>query len=75
MKKKTKAFNPNDFDRIITVKEVALEFEQLDSMDFKEVSLAKTIIPLNFEIISSDYVDFAFSSIEDYYGFEVDKIV
>ncbi|MCH9740491.1 MAG: hypothetical protein K0U38_06585 [Epsilonproteobacteria bacterium] len=75
MKKKTNAFNPNDFDSTITVKKLVVEFEQLKSLDFKKVSLAQTIIPLNYEVISSDYVDFAFSRIEDYYGVEVDRIV
>lgn len=70
-----KPFNPNDFDSICTIAEVASRFEQLLTINFKEVSLAQTLIPLNYEIISADYVDFAFSDIEAYYRFEVDKIV
>jgi len=72
---KKKPFNPNDFDSIITIQEIAPDFKQLFAMDFTEVSLAKTLRPLNYEIISSGYVDFAFKSIEAYYDFEVDKIV
>ena len=75
MKKKNRPFKPNDFDSITTIKEIAPQFEQLFSMDFKKVSLAQTIIPLNYEIISADYVDFSFSGIEEYFGFEVDRIV
>lgn len=75
MKKKKEPFNPNDFDSIRTIKEIAPQFEQLFGMDFKKVSLAETIIPLNYEIISPNYIDLAFSDIESYYDFEVDKIV
>jgi len=72
---KKKPFNPNDFDSITTIQEIAPCFKQLFAMDFTEVSLSKTLRPLNYEIISSEYVDFAFKSIEAYYDFEVDKIV
>lgn len=75
MKKKKEPFKPNDFDSITTIKEIASQFEQLFGMDFKKVSLAQTIIPLNYEIVSTDYVDFSFSRIEEYFRFEVDKIV
>lgn len=75
MKKTNKPFNPNDFDSITTIKEIAPQFEQLFTIDFKKISLAQTIIPLNYEIISADYVDFAFSSIEEYFWVEVDRIV
>ena len=36
---------------------------------------ANEIIPLNYEIISKDYVDFTSSKIEDYFHFEVDAVI
>lgn len=72
---KKKPFNPNDFDTVTTIEAIASDFKQLFEIDFKEVSLAETLRPLNYEIISSEYVDFAFESIEEYYDLEVDKIV
>lgn len=75
MRKSKQLFNPNDLDSITTIQEIAPRFEQLFSIDFKKVSLAKMLLPLNYEIISSDYIDFEFSSIEEYYTIEVDKVV
>lgn len=72
---KNKLFNPNDFDSIITIKDIAPNFPQLASLDFQNISLEKTINPLNYEIISKDYIDFAYKDLKDYYHFEVDKIV
>jgi hypothetical protein len=75
MKKSTGTFNPNDFDSITTIAEIAPQFKELYTIDFKKVSLEKTLLPLNYEIISSDYIDFEFSSIEEYFALEVDKVV
>lgn len=72
---KKKPFNPNDFDTVTTIEAIAPDFKQLFEIDFEEVSLAETLRPLNYEIISPEYVDFAFKGIEEYYDFEVDKIV
>ena len=59
MENKTKVpFNPDDFDTSITVKELTKKFTHLLDLDYKKVSLANEIIPLNYEIISKDYVDF-----------------
>lgn len=70
-----KPFNPNDFDTITTIEAIAPNFKQLFDINFKAVSLVETLRPLNYEIISPNYIDRAFSRIEEYYGFEVDKIV
>ncbi|HHS93148.1 MAG TPA: hypothetical protein ENK82_07365, partial [Campylobacterales bacterium] len=74
MKKSTGTFNPNDFDSITTIAEIAPQFKELYAIDFKKISLEKTLLPLNYEIISSDYIDFEFSSIEEYFALEVDKV-
>ncbi len=67
MSKKSKvAFNPNSYDSITTVKEIIKNFEQLNSIDFSKTSLNDELSNLNYEIISSDYVDFEFSNIKDY---------
>ena len=44
-------------------------------LDYKKVSLANEIIPLNYEIFSKDYKDFISSNIEDYFDFEVDAVI
>lgn len=76
MKNKTKVpFDPNDFDTSITVKELTNKFKKLLYLDYKKVSLANEIIPLNYEIISKDYVDFASSNIKDYFHFKVDAVI
>ncbi|MDZ7817374.1 MAG: hypothetical protein U5K55_01660 [Aliarcobacter sp.] len=76
MKNKTKVpFNPDDFDTSITVKELTKKFTHLLDLDYKKVSLANEIIPLNYEIISKDYVDFFSSDIKDYFDFEVDAVI
>ena len=76
MKNKTKVpFNPDDFDSSITVKELTKKFTYLLDLDYKKVSLAKEIIPLNYEIISKDYKDCISSNIEDYFDFEVDSVI
>lgn len=76
MKEKTKkAFNPNDFFNSKKVKDVANRFEQLKSLDYKEVDLAVEITKYNYEITSKAYVPFVSSNIEDYYEFDVDEIV
>ena len=76
MKNKTKVpFNPDDFDSSTTVKELTKKFPYLLDLDYKKVSLANEIIPLNYEIFSKDYKDFISSSIEDYFDFEVDAVI
>ena len=71
-----KPFNPNDYeDEILTVKELSEKFPKLLDNDYKKVSLLNELVALNYEIISSDYEDFAFSNIEDYFHFEVDSVV
>jgi hypothetical protein len=76
MSKKSKVpFDPNAFDSITTIGNIIENFEQLHSMDFSKISLNSELSNLNYEIISSDYKDFEFKSIEDYYHYEVDKIV
>jgi len=76
MNKKSKTpFDPNSFDSITTIGNIIKDFEQLHSMDFSKVSLNSELSNLNYEIISSDYKDFEFKNIEDYYHYEVDKIV
>ena len=76
MKNKTKIpFDPNNFDTSITVKELTNKFTHLLDLDYKKVSLVNEIIPLNYEIISKDYVDFTSSKIEDYFHFEVDAVI
>ncbi len=76
MKNKTKVpFNPDDFDSSITVKELTKKFPYLLDLDYKKVSLANEIIPLNYEIFSKDYKDFISSNIEDYFDFEVDAVI
>ena len=58
MKNKTKVpFDPDDFDTSITVKELTKKFPHLLDLDYKKVSLANEIIPLNYEIFSKDYKD------------------
>ena len=71
-----KPFNPKDYeDEILTVKELSEKFPKLLDNDYKKVSLLNELVALNYEIISSDYEDFAFSNIEDYFHFEVDSVV
>ena len=73
--KSKKAFNPNDFDTNLTIKDVAARFKTLSSIDFKKVSLADEITKLNYEVISKDYEDMKYTNIEDYFDIEVDEIV
>lgn len=76
MKNKTKIpFDPNKFDTSITVKELTKKFPHLLDLDYKKVSLANEIIPLNYEIFSKNYVDFFSSDIKDYFDFEVDVVI
>ena len=70
-----KPFNPNDFDINLTVKDVSESFDYLFEINFKEVSLAKEITNLNYEVISKEYQDKKYSNIQDYFEIEVDKIV
>ena len=73
--KTKKTFNPDDFDTNYTVKDVAQQFEQLLSMDFKKISLADEITKFNYEVTSKNYEDLKYSNIVDYYNIEVDTIV
>jgi len=76
MKKKAKIiFDPNAFDSIKTIEEISKDFKQLHSIDFSKESLFNKLTNLNYEIISSDYRDFQFKNLKDYYHYEVDKIV
>jgi hypothetical protein len=68
-------FDPNNFDTSITVKELTKKFPHLLDLDYKKVSLANEIIPLNYEIFSKDYKDFISSNIKDYFDFEVDAVI
>ena len=70
-----KDFNPNDYDTTLTVLDICKKFPYLKELDFQEVSLAKEITNLNYEVTSSLYEDFTYSSIEDYFDIEVDTIV
>ncbi|MEA1917006.1 MAG: hypothetical protein U9N42_05685 [Campylobacterota bacterium] len=70
-----KPFNPAEFDTTITIKELAQNHSYLSSIDFTKVSLAKEIVPLNYEIISTEYEDLKYSKIEDYFEMEIDRIV
>jgi len=70
-----KPFNPDEFDTILSVEDVAKEFEALLSIDFTEVSLANELTRLNYEIISPSYQDKHYRDIADYYHIEVDEIV
>ncbi|WP_321312965.1 hypothetical protein [Halarcobacter sp.] len=75
MKKGTKPFNPNDFFTTQTVKDIVPKFEELYTLNFKEISLNEELTKRNYEIISKEYKDFMFASLADYYEFEVDEIV
>lgn len=76
MSKKSKVpFDPSAFDSITTIEKIIDNFPKLHSMDFSKISLNSELSNLNYEIISSDYKDFEYSNIKDYYHYEVDKIV
>jgi hypothetical protein len=75
MKKEKKPFNPNNFFKRHTVEDIAPKFPHLEEIDFKITSLNEELIKLNYEIISKEYSDFLFSSLCDYYMFEIDEIV
>lgn len=68
-------FNPNDYDTSLTIEDLAVKFDYLKDMDFKELSLSEELTNLNYEIISSEYIDKTYSNISDYYHLEVDEIV
>jgi hypothetical protein len=71
----SKEFNPDDFFQILSVKDVIVKFPQLSEIDFTKESLKDKLIEINYEVISKEYVDKQFSSIEDYFEIEVDEIV
>ncbi|WP_320035390.1 hypothetical protein ACMC56_15895 [Campylobacterota bacterium DY0563] len=75
MKKAPKAFNPDDFFTTLTVKDVVPKFEELYTLNYKEISLNEELTKRNYEIISKEYKDFMSASLADYYEFEVDEIV
>jgi len=70
-----KPFNPDDFFSVKTVEDIAPKFEHLHNLDFQEISLNDELIKLNYEIVSKDYQDKSFKTLEEYYSFEVDEIV
>ncbi|MEA3352714.1 MAG: hypothetical protein U9Q33_02710 [Campylobacterota bacterium] len=70
-----KAFNPDDFFKKVTVKDVVGKFPQLEIYDFSHVSLNEKLIALNYEIISKEYKDKEYANIQLYYDLEVDEVV
>ncbi len=75
MKKGSKPFNSNDFFTTQTVKDIVPNFEELYTLNFKEISLNEELTKRNYEIISKEYKDFMSASLADYYEFEVNEIV
>jgi hypothetical protein len=71
---KNKVFVPDD-SPLPTVKYLSEKFPFLSSLDFTKTSLADEIIKLNFEVVSREYEDLKYASIEDYFDIEVDMIV
>lgn len=69
------SFNPNDFFDKKNVEDIVKLFPHLEELDYTISSLNDELVKLNYEIVSSEYKDFTYSSIEDYYSFEVDEIV
>ncbi len=69
------SFNPDDFFNKKNVEDVVKMFPHLEELDYTISSLNDELIKVNYEIVSSEYKDFTYSSIEDYYSFEVDEIV
>lgn len=70
-----KPFNPDNFDIDLKVKNVVVDFPQLLTNNYKEVSLNEELTKLNYEIVSPDYEDKKYSSIDEYLEFDVDYIV
>lgn len=68
-------FNPDDFFENPTVEDVVKKFPILSVYDFTHISLKEKLIELNHEVVSSDYEDKKYASIESYYKIEVDPIV
>lgn len=68
-------FDPNAYDSYLTIEELTLKFDFLKEMDFTEISLKEELTNLNYEIISPEYEDKSFKSIDKYYYLEVDEIV
>jgi hypothetical protein len=71
----TMCFNPDDFFSTTTVKDIASAFPHLEALDFTTCSLNDELVKLNYEITSSEYRDFLYANLKDYYHFEVDTIV
>jgi hypothetical protein len=69
------SFNPNDFFTTTTVEDIAPKYPELETMNFQEISLNEELTARNYEITSSEYTDFMFPTIKEYYTFEVDTIV
>jgi len=75
MKKEKKAFNPDDFNVDKKVKDVLNDFPKLIENDYTEVSLNLELTKLNYEIVSPEYEDKKYKSINDYLDLDVDYIV
>ncbi len=68
-------FNPDSFDIDLKVKDVVEKFPLLLEFDYQKVSLNEELIKLNYEVISPDYEDKKYSSIEEYLEIDLDYIV
>lgn len=75
MKKNKQPFNPDDFDVTKKVKDVAEDFPQLSTHNYKNISLNEELIKLNYEIASREYQDKKFEDIQEYFNLDVDYIV
>lgn len=68
-------FNPDNFFSTTTVEDIAPKYPELEDMDFTKVSLNEELTTRNYEITSAEYKDFLYTSLKEYYAFEVDTIV
>lgn len=68
-------FNPDNFFKTITVKDISEKFPELATHNYLEVSLNTVLTERNYEIISKEYEDKKFQNIEEYFELEVDEIV
>ena len=70
-----KPFDPNDFFDTPTIEDILDKLDTIKDLDFKEYSLNDELVKLNYEIVSPEYEDKKYSSLEDYYTLEVDTVV
>jgi hypothetical protein len=75
MKKEKKPFNPDDFNIEVKVKNVLEDFPQLRENDYSKVSLNLELVKLNYEVVSPEYEDKKYASINHYLDLDVDYIV